>query len=73
MQLLVINDAKNLVFVITWDLEKNKEYTQYQTDFDKGAFAENMLIRSNSFLKELDFNYFLDKRTILDMQNNIPV
>lgn len=30
-------------------------------------------MRSNSYIKELDFNYFLDKRTILDMQDNLPV
>ena len=36
-------------------------------------FAENLLIRGIAHHRVLDFNYFIDKRTIFDMQNNLPV
>lgn len=36
-------------------------------------FAENLVIRGNSLHNVLDFNYFIDRRTIFDMQDNLPV
>ena len=73
VQFLVINDISRHIFLITWNVQLNREHSLYQTDFDEGMFAENLVVRGIAVHNVLDFNYFLDKRTILDMQDNLPV
>lgn len=73
MQILLIRDSKRQVFLITWDLQLNREHSLYQTDFEEGIFGENLVLRGNSLRKELDFSYFLDKNTVVDMHDNLPV
>lgn len=67
MQILLIKDSHRQVFLITWNLQLNKEHSLYQTDVDEGIYGENVVLRGNSLHKEIDFNYFLDKNTIVDM------
>ena len=69
----MINDVSRHFFLITWNLKLNREHSLYQTDFDEGSFAENLVVRGIALHNVLDFNYLIDKRTILDMQDNLPV
>lgn len=45
----------------------------YQTTYSPEVFPENLIIRGKPYLKQQDFNYFMDNGAIMSLDTNLPV
>jgi len=51
VQLVVFDDYTKRVYLITWNLEFNREHSLYQTTYSPEVFPENLIIRGKPYLK----------------------
>lgn len=61
------------VYLVTWNLRLNREHSLYQTTYEDGIFPEKLILSGNCTAKEKDFNFFLDKNALVNMESNLPV
>lgn len=73
VQFLVIDDANNRVYIITWNLQNNREHSLFQSKYAPEVFPENLVLRGAGYLKQQDFNYFMDNGAIINLESNLPV
>lgn len=73
IQLFIIDDVNLRLFIITWNLKSNREHTLFQSSYAEDIFPENLIMKGTSYLKQQDFNYFLDNGAIINLDTNLPV
>ena len=73
IQLFIIDDANNRLFVITWNLEHNREHSLFQSTYAPDVFPENLFMRGQAHMKQQDFNYIIDNGAIINLETNLPV
>ena len=73
IQLFIIDDANRRLFIITWNLQNNREHQMFQSTYADDVFPENLLMKGQSYLKQQDFNYFMDNGAIINLDTNLPV
>jgi len=68
IQIVAKDNVQNILLVITWDCERNVEYSMVQVKCDPGTSPENYVVRGmNNKL-----NYFVDEYQIYDLEYQIP-
>ena len=73
IQLFVIDDVNRRLFVITWNLQLNREHSLFQSTYAEDVFPENLIMRGKAHNKSQDFNYFLDNGAVMNLDTNLPV
>ena len=73
VQLLLINDVTKRLYVITWNLQFNREHSNFQSIFDDSTNPEYLLLRTYGKYNPNRFNIMLDQGALINMQNNLPV
>lgn len=78
LQFFLINDTDKLIFVITWNMQLNREHNLFQTRFKVGQFPENLLLSSfggvdtqGNFVT--NFNFVLEDGCIINLEDNVPI
>ena len=51
IQLFIIDDANFRVFIITWNLQSNREHSLFQSSYEPEVFPENLIMKGTSYLK----------------------
>lgn len=49
--MFVIDDAASRAYVITWNLQSNREHSIYETTYAADVFPENLIMKGLSFSK----------------------
>jgi len=73
VQLFIIDDAQKRLFIITWNLQLNREHSIFQTTYGPDVFPENLIMRGKHYYKQQDFNYFMDNFSIINLETNLPI
>jgi len=73
IQIFIIVDTQNRVFIITWNLQFNREHSMFQSTYAPDVFPENLIMKGKSFLKQQDFNYYMDGYAIINLETNLPI
>lgn len=73
IQLFIIDDSNRRLYIITWNLQNNREHSMFQSTYAPDVFPENLIMKGKSYLKQQDFNYFLDNGAIINLDTNLPV
>jgi hypothetical protein len=73
IQLFVIDDVNRRLFVVTWNLQYNREHSLFQSTYAEDVFPENLIMRGKAHNKTQDFNYFLDNGAVMNLDTNLPV
>ena len=45
----------------------------FQSTYAADVFAENLIMKGQSYLKQQDFNYFMDNGAIINLDTNLPI
>jgi len=45
----------------------------FQSTFASDVFPENLIMKGQAYLKQQDFNYFMDNGAIINLDTNLPV
>ena len=45
----------------------------FQSTYASDVFPENLIMKGQSYLKQQDFNYFMDNGAIINLDTNLPV
>ena len=61
IQIFIIDDSTRRLYLITWNLQSNREHSLFQSRYAPDIFPENLIMKGQSYLKQQDFNYFLDE------------
>jgi hypothetical protein len=72
LQLFLIDDEKQRLFVVTWNMEVNREHSMYQTRMKPGVFPENLMLHSYGTNSHKNFNFFLEDGVIINLSSNLP-
>lgn len=51
IQLFIIDDANRRLFIITWNLQSNREHSMFQSTYAPDVFPENLIMKGKSNLK----------------------
>lgn len=73
VQLFIVDDVNRRLFVITWNLQFNREHSLFQSTYAEDVFPENLIMRGKAYNKQQDFNYFLDNGAVINLDTNLPV
>ena len=73
IQIFLINDITKRLYVITWNLQFNREHSNFQSIFDDSTYPDYLLLRSYGKHNSNRFNMILDKGAIINLQNNLPI
>lgn len=73
VQLFIVDDVNHRLFVITWNLQFNREHSLFQSTYAEDVFPENLIMRGKAYNKQQDFNYFLDNGAVINLDTNLPV
>ena len=73
IQIFLINDITRRLFVITWNLQLNREHSNFQTTFDDSTNPEYLLLRTWGSNTAQKFNMMLDHGALINLQSNLPV
>lgn len=73
VQLFIVDDVNHRLFVITWNLQMNREHSLFQSTYAEDVFPENLIMRGKAYNKTQDFNYFLDNGAVINLDTNLPV
>lgn len=74
VQFYAINDEQRHVYVISWNMELNREHTLFQTSYKAGQMPENLILSSYSSGKgNKQFNCLLEEGCIINLENNLPI
>ena len=68
-----MDDRKRLIFILTWNLQFNREHSIYQTTYGENVYPENLLLRGYGVQKRIDFNFFMDNGAIINLETNCPL
>lgn len=72
VQFVVIDDNNKRLYLITWNLEHNREHSIYEVAVPENVQPENMYLRGLSFDDTKNFNLVLSDGCITSLENNIP-
>lgn len=72
LQLFLIDDEKMRIFIITWNMEVNREHSLYQTRFKPGIHPENLILQSYGSATHKNFNFILEDGVIVNLDGNLP-
>lgn len=72
LQLFLIDDEKMRIFIITWNMEVNREHSMYQTRFKPGVFPENLILQSFGSANHKNYNFILEDGAIVNLSANMP-
>jgi len=72
VQFVVIDDANKRLYLITWNLDHNREHSIYETTVPENVQPENMYLRGLSFDDSKNFNLVLSDGGVTSLENNIP-
>jgi len=73
IQIFIIDDLNHRLFILTWNLQYNREHSLFQSEFGPEIFPENLIMKGHSYLKQSNFNYFMDGYAIVNLETNLPV
>ena len=73
IQIFLINDMTKRLYVITWNLQFNREHSNFQSTFDDYTNPEYLLLRTFGQYNPCRFNIMLDHGALVNLFNNIPV
>ena len=73
VQIFIMDDRKRLIFILTWNLQFNREHSIYQTTYGENVYPENLLLRGYVDQKRIDFNFFMDNGAIINLETNCPL
>jgi len=45
IQLFIIDDANRRLFIITWNLQSNREHSMFQSTYATDVFPENLIMK----------------------------
>lgn len=51
VQLFIIDDANRRLYIITWNLQSNREHSLFQSTYAPDVFPENLIMKGKSLLK----------------------
>lgn len=60
IQLLVLDDVNQRLFIITWNLTNNREHSLFQSTYREDVFPENCILHGWGQEKAQDFNFYID-------------
>lgn len=78
LQFFLINDQEKIIFVITWNMNLNREHGLFQTRFKAGQFPENLLLSSFGGVDSagtliVNYNFCLEDGALINLEDNMPV
>ena len=73
IQIFLINDITRRLFVVTWNLQLNREHSNFQTTFDDTTNPEYLLLRTYGQQNANKFNMMLDHGALVNLQTNLPL
>ena len=71
IQIFLINDYTKRIYAITWNLQFNREHSNFQSTFDDSTNPEYLLLRT--YGKYNRFNTILDHGAVVNLANNLPI
>lgn len=52
IQLFIIDDANLRLYIITWNLQSNREHSMFQSTYAPDVFPENLIMKGQAYLKQ---------------------
>lgn len=72
VQFVVIDDNNRRLYLITWNLEHNREHQICEVPVPENVQPENMYLRGLSYEDSKNFNLVLTDGAIISLENNVP-
>lgn len=72
IQFMIINDQQKRIYVITWNLQLNREHSNFQSTYTKNTNPDYLFLKSFGGTKHSNFNIMLDHGAMINLGNNLP-
>lgn len=70
--MLIIDDDKHFSYVVTWNLELNREHALYQFNYPPNVLPENLLVKSYGGNLAQNFNILILEGAMINLEHNTP-